>query len=199
MKQLITAVVLATAVTAQAEEPGGLWGWVKDHSCGGQWSCSDTKVAENASENLYTTNTIVSKVMEANAILKANGEDYHGMVAECSAKFDPLEKKSITPQEQVKIEKLVRDQLKDPDSAKFREVRAANSYDQCKAITPYKDATSKLDSSTYKWSVEIRTRTMRDSIPLYYTEVNGKNSYGGYIGFQNVIVRQNGEVEFPKF
>ncbi len=49
MKQLITALILvATAATAQAQDTGGLWGWIKDHSCGGKWSCSDKEATQTS-------------------------------------------------------------------------------------------------------------------------------------------------------
>ena len=55
MKKLITAVILTTAaVTAQANDNSGLWGWIKDHSCGGQWSCSDSKSVAVKSDNRPT-------------------------------------------------------------------------------------------------------------------------------------------------
>lgn len=52
MNKLLTALILvATAATAQAQDSGGFWGWVKDHSCGGKWSCSDTVAAPVAAAN----------------------------------------------------------------------------------------------------------------------------------------------------
>jgi hypothetical protein len=64
MNKLLTALILvATALTAQAQDAGGFWGWVKDHSCGGKWSCSDVapaasvKTAQVAKEQFFKGET----------------------------------------------------------------------------------------------------------------------------------------------
>ncbi len=55
MNKLLTALILTTAaMTAQANENSGLWGWIKDHSCGGQWSCSDSKAVAVKTNNRPT-------------------------------------------------------------------------------------------------------------------------------------------------
>jgi hypothetical protein len=179
MNKLLTALILtATAATAQAEENSGLWGWIKDHSCGGQWSCSDTKVAVK-SHNLTDLHNSI----------KDTG--FSAMLESCRSQ-DRLDFKPVDNVTQSKLELLVKQTLKDPDSAKFTQFRTADSYEICKATTPYQELKAPL---RYGEPWEVITKTYKTSKPAYVGTVNAKNSYGGYVGATKVTVYENGEIE----
>jgi hypothetical protein len=83
MKQLILAMILAvTAITAQAQveenqskESSGLWSWIKDHSCGGKWSCSDEKPVLTASEAVAI---VTGLAIIANGLNGVGAPNYQG-------------------------------------------------------------------------------------------------------------------------
>ena len=182
MKRIIPAIILATAaITAQANENSGIWGWVKDHSCGGQWSCSNTKVADNR----HT----IEGYKELSASIK--GEDFSAMLDSCKSQ-DRLDFKPVDQATQSKLELLVKQTLKDPESAKFIQFRTADSNEICKATTPYKDVKY---PSRYGDPYEVITKTYKTAKPAYIGTVNAKNSYGGYVGATKVTVYENGEIE----
>ncbi len=74
--------------------------------------------------------------------------------------------RTLTPSEQTAMETAVKDVLKDPWSAQFRNTKKVSAWRQCR----YGD--------------------------VYAGEVNAKNSYGGYGGFKNFTVGKNGAYIF---
>ena len=61
---------------------------------------------------------------------------------------------------QIKIQESVRDILKDPESARFKDIKEQSSYDMC------------VDRAWGRSGLK------------YIGKVNAKNSYGGYTGFK---------------
>jgi hypothetical protein len=150
MKQLITAVVLATAA-----------------------------MTANANSQLRDVNNSIK------------GQDFVAMINQCNTVSDaPI--KTLTEQERKVVETAVKEQLKDPESAKFSDITVVSLRDVCKATTPYKD--TKYNSNTMQW--EVITKTQRDSKPIIKGLVNAKNSYGGYAGAQVFTVYENLSIKF---
>jgi DNA-directed RNA polymerase beta' subunit len=79
--------------------------------------------------------------------------------------------KALSFQEVTKIQELVKDQLKDPWSAYFKDIKATSARSQC---------------SDRVWERDVVT---------VKGFVNSKNSYGGYGGWKNINVYLNGYVE----
>jgi predicted phage-related endonuclease len=120
------------------------------------------------------------------------GQDFAAMNAQCNTVSDDPISHTLTEQDRKVVENAVKEQLKDPESAKFSNISVVSLRDVCKATTPYKDL--KLNHSTMKW--EVITKTQRDSKPIIKGLVNAKNSYGGYTGTQQFTLYENLKIQF---
>jgi hypothetical protein len=79
------------------------------------------------------------------------------------------EDRTLNPSERTAMETAVKDVLKDPWSAQFRNTKKASAWAQCRHGT------------------------------MYAGEVNAKNSYGGYGGFKNFRVYGKGKVYISSY
>jgi hypothetical protein len=119
------------------------------------------------------------------------GQDYVAMLNQCkSVSNAPV--KSLTEQERKVVETAVKEQLKDPESAKFSNISVVSLQDVCMATTPYKD--TRYDANKMSW--EVVTVTKEKSRPIIKGYVNAKNSYGGYTGDRSFVLYENLAIKF---
>ena len=104
---------------------------------------------------------------EAKAAAKAAEQEAKRLDAKCAGLS--TQPRAMTAQDTSTMEKAVKEVLKDPWSAQFRNVQKASVWSECRYGTAYDG------------------------------QVNAKNSYGGYGGFKMFIVNKNGGVYISSY
>ena len=131
-----------------------------EYTCGGKIRCSDP-------------DTALSRFA-----LRLTGEDQRLQDEQDCATRDKTAR-NLTSQELAQVEASVLDTLKDPESARFKDIRRLSDYEQC-----------------MKWARRIPGN-------IYYTFeyhglINSKNSYGGYVGYKEFWSNGKASIIFNK-
>lgn len=139
-------IILALAVSG--------CGNLGQYSCGGKIRCDDPDTELSKFSDRWITG---KEQRDQEAAQRARSA---AKLAECNRKGLDTRPKLLDDQTVDKIKNMVLDQLKDPESARFRKIQGLSEYAIC---------TDRAKEFTMNW--------------IYEGEVNAKNSYGGYTGF----------------
>jgi hypothetical protein len=135
-----------------------------EYSCAGKIRCSDNTQRPEIKSNFKSESQILEDhkkmIEESNARHALRMAEIKAADERWQAKLNGCSTMSKTPKTvsdavRVGIESRYKEQLKDPYSAHFRKIQEASAWDQCIGLEKY------------------------------IGEVNAKNSYGGYTGYQS--------------